>query len=131
MKSLVATLLTFIWCIRCAVYLFDDEIQGHKRYLGCCLLHYLNYARLCGRVVGIPCVRRGDVSEPSGKAVVDNTATPEAPMGPVPSVAPPVLNVTILPTGNPPLLVKVALNVTDLPSSDGFGEGVSVIVVVA
>ena len=52
-------------------------------------------------------------------------------MGPVPSVAPPVLNVTILPTGNPPLLVKVALNVTDLPSSDGFGEGVSVIVVVA
>ena len=33
-----------------------------------------------------------------------------------------MVNVTVPPTGNPPLLVKIALNLIVLPRGDGFGE---------
>ena len=48
----------------------------------------------------------------------------------VAKVAPAKLNVTV-PVGNPPLVVNVAVNFTDLPEGDGFGVDVSDIVIVA
>jgi hypothetical protein len=49
---------------------------------------------------------------------------------PVPMAVPPSRKVTV-PVGVPPVDVTVAVNVTDWPITDGFGEEVTVVVVSA
>lgn len=49
----------------------------------------------------------------------------------VPSVPPLNENVTVCPFGIFPLLASVAVNFTDVPDVDGFGDEVSVIVIFA
>ncbi len=69
------------------------------------------------------------------RAEVENVATPEAFVVPVPNVVAPSLNVTISPLATLPvpgeLTVTVAVNVTDWPKTDGLTEDASAVVVLA
>src|SRR5260370_21933694 len=66
---------------------------------------------------------------------VENVATPEVFVVPVPSVVAPSLNVTISPLATLPvpgeLTVTVAVNVTDWPNTDGLTEDPRAVVVLA
>ena len=66
---------------------------------------------------------------------VENVATPEAFVVPVPNVVAPSLNVTVSPLATLPvpgeLTVTVAVNVTDWPNTDGLTEDASAVVVLA
>src|SRR5260370_40815005 len=66
---------------------------------------------------------------------VENVATPEAFVVPVPNVVAPSLNVTVSPLATLPvpgeLTVTVAVNVTDWPKTDGLTEDASAVVVLA
>jgi hypothetical protein len=70
-------------------------------------------------------------SDPWGKTVDEITASPVEPILAMPNVVLPKLKVTIPLTGNPPLLVRVAVNFTDWPSADGLGEEVSFMLIFA
>src|SRR5712692_2787565 len=69
------------------------------------------------------------------RAEVENVATPEAFVVPVPNVVAPSLNVTVSPLATLPvpgeLTVTVAVNVTDWPKTDGLTEDASAVVVLA
>lgn len=72
-------------------------------------------------------------SEPIGSVVVKNVATPELEGLAIPNVVPPRVKATglALPLGNPPLLLSVAVNLTDSPVVDGFGDEDKVSVICA
>ena len=63
-------------------------------------------------------------SEPIGSLVVKNVATPKLEGLTIPNVVLPRVKATglVLPLGSPPLLLRVAVNLTDLPVVDGFGD---------
>jgi len=63
------------------------------------------------------------VLDPAGRLDVVNVATPPLSAA-VPSVVAPFLNVTV-PVGTPAEELTVAVNVTDCPKADGFGDDVS------
>ena len=63
--------------------------------------------------------------------LVEKVATPLAPTAPVPSVVVPSRNV-VVPVIEPAMVdVEVAVNVTDWPFVEGFGEEVSAVLVAA
>ena len=66
---------------------------------------------------------------PSASDEVVSVAAPAASVT-VPSVVAPSIKVTVPPVGVPPPLVTVAVNVTGLPTSLGFCDDASVVVVV-
>jgi hypothetical protein len=70
-------------------------------------------------------------SEPTGKAVVANVATPLLLIVPVPKVVVPRVKVTVWPLGKPPVLLSVAVNLTDWPDLDGFGDDASTMLIAA
>jgi hypothetical protein len=63
-------------------------------------------------------------------ADVENVATPPALSVPVPSKVAPSRKVTV-PVGVPARLVTVAVKVTDWPKVEGFGEPVTIVVLLA
>ena len=70
--------------------------------------------------------------EPAGSALVVIAAFPPEMMA-EPNVVVSEANITtfVVPLGTPPLLVRVAVNFTDLPALDGFMDEVRVILRVA
>jgi hypothetical protein len=67
---------------------------------------------------------------PTDNVVVINVATPLVSATGAPNADPPSRNCTV-PVGVPPPEVTVAVNVTDCPNVEGFGDDVTVVVVLA
>ena len=68
--------------------------------------------------------------EPAGRLSVETVATPSRVSATVPNAVEPAVNVTVPEVARPPVSVStVAVKVTLLPCTDGFGEETMLVVV--